>query len=114
MDNKECEICTKMVKEKYKHYKTWRNLAIVFICLTVLFAILYFASGDLMKSTTVEYENDVTIENGGDGNTNTDNGNIVVEKDNDSTGSTILVCALILGGGIIDGCYIVSQKNHKD
>ena len=114
MDNKDCEVCTKMVKEKYKHYKTWRNLAIVFICLTVLFAILYFSSGDLMSSTIVEYENDVTIENGGDNNTNHDNGNIIVEKQNDSTGGVILLCCLILTGGIIGGCCIVSQKNNKN
>lgn len=114
MDNKECEVCTKMVKEKYKSFKTWKVLAIVFMCLTVLFAILYFASGDLMSSTIVEYENDVTIENGGDNNTNHDNGNIIVEKQNDSTGGVILLCCLILTGGIIGGCYIVSQKNNKN
>ena len=103
-----------MVKEKYKHYKTWRNLAIVFICLTVLFAILYFASGDLMSSTTIEYNNDVKIENDGDYNTNQDNGNIVVEKQNDSTGGVILLCTILLVGGIICGCYIVSQVYNRD
>lgn len=113
MDNKECEVCTKMVKEKYKHYKTWRNLAIVFMCLTVLFAILYFASGDLMSSTTLEYNNDVSIENGGDNNTNKDNGNIVIEKKNDSTGGVILLSVIILTGGIVGGCYIVSQVSHN-
>ena len=82
MDERECEICAKLTKEKYKYYNTWRALAIVFICLTVLFAILYFGSGDLMSSTTIEYNNEVDIENDGDNNTNTDNGNIVIEKQN--------------------------------
>jgi len=63
MNERECEVCTKMVKEKYKTFKTWKTLAIVFMCLTALFAILYFASGDLMTSTVVEYDNEVTIEN---------------------------------------------------
>ena len=114
MDSKECEVCTKMVKEKYKHYKTWRNLAIVFMCLTVLFAILYFASGDLMTSTTVEYDNEVVIENGGDNNTNADNGNIVIEKQNDSTGGVIILVGILLVGGIICGCYIISQRNNHN
>lgn len=114
MDEKECQVCKKMIKEKYKHCKTWKVLAIVFICLTVLFAILYFASGDLMSSTTVEYNNDVCIENDGDNNTNTDNGNIVIEKKNDSTGGVILLCAILLTGGIIGGCYIVSRVSHSD
>lgn len=114
MDNKECEVCTKMVKEKYKTFKTWKALAIVFMCLTALFAILFFASGDLFSSTTIEYNNDVSIENDGDNNTNTDNGNIVVEKKNDSTGGVILVSVIILAGGIIVGCYIVSQASHNN
>ena len=114
MDNKECEVCTKMVKEKYKNYKTWKVLAIVFMCLTVLFAILYFASGDLMTSTVIEYENEVVIENGGNNNTNSDNGNIVIEKQYDSTGSVMIIVGILIVGGIIGGCYIISQKNNKN
>lgn len=113
MDSKECEVCTKMVKEKYKHYKTWKILAIVFMCVSVVFAILYFASGDLLSSTTIEYNNDVSIENGGDNNTNTDNGNVIIEKQNDSTGGVILLSVIILVGGILGGCYIISQVFHR-
>lgn len=114
MDSKECEICSKLVKQKYKNFKTWKTLAIVFICLTVLFAILYFASGDLMSSTTIKYENDVKIENNGGENTNTDNGNIIVEKQNDSTGGVILLSAILLVGGIIGGCFIISQVHNNN
>lgn len=113
MDNKECEVCTKMVKEKYKHYKTWRNLAIVFMCLTVLFAILFFANGNLMVEETIE--NNIVVENAdGDnqnnvitGNGSTISGNVTTES---NIGVIIFVCVLILTGGIICGCYIVSQK----
>lgn len=117
-DNKECEVCTKMVKEKYKHYKTWRNLAIVFMCLTVLFAILYFASGKMMVEETIQ--NDIQIENqGGDndntvitGNGSTTSGTVVVEKES-NIGSIIFICVLILTGGIIGGCYIISSKKNN-
>ena len=68
MDNKELAIYKKAVKEKYKYHKLWVILAIVFMCLTVLFATLYFASGDLFKTTT--NNNDVEIVNNGDNNTN--------------------------------------------
>ena len=114
MESKECEVCSKMIKEKYKHFKVWRVVAIVFMCLTVLFAILYFASGDLMASTTIEYNNEVDIENDGDNNTNQDNGNIVVKKQNDSTGGVIILCSLILAGGIFGGCYAISQVSHRN
>jgi hypothetical protein len=114
MNEQECEVCTKLVKEKYKYHNTWKVLAIVFMCLTVLFAILFFASGDLLSSTTIEYNNEVEIKNEGDYNTNTDNGNIIVEKKNDSTGSVLILCTVLLVGGIIGGCYIVSQISHNN
>lgn len=113
MDNKECEVCAKMVKEKYKYYKTWRNLAIVFMCLTFLFAILFFANGDLfVKETT---ENNIVVEN-----TSNENDNNIITGDNSTISGTvktesniggiILASVIILSGGIICGCYIISQK----
>ena len=113
MDNRECEVCTKMVKEKYKHYKTWRNLAIVFICLTVLFAILYFASGKMMVEETVE--NNIRIENADGSNENniiTGNGSTIsgTVTTESNIGAIIFVCVLVLTGGILGGCYIISQK----
>lgn len=115
MDNKECEVCAKMVKEKYKHYKTWRNLAIVFMCLTVLFAILFFANGNLMVEETIE--NNITIENADGSNENnvitgngaTISGTVVTESES-NIGIIIFICVLILTGGIVCGCYIISQK----
>ena len=113
MDNKECEVCTKMVKEKYKHYKTWRNLTIVFICLTVLFAILYFASGKMMVEETIE--NNIVVENADGNNENniiTGDGSTIsgTVKTESNIGVIVFVCVLILTGGIICGGYIVSQK----
>lgn len=116
MDNKECEVCAKMVKEKYKHYKTWKVLAIVFICLTVLFAILFFANGNLMVEETVE--NHITIENADGDNQNnvvTGNGSTIsgTVKSESNIGVIIFVCTIILAGGIVCGCYIISQKKNN-
>jgi len=66
MDKKELEVINKAIKEKYKYHKVWKILAIVFICLTILFGTLYFASGDVFRQTT----NDVEIVNNGDNNNN--------------------------------------------
>ena len=66
MDKKECQICKKAIKQKYRFFTLWKVLAIVFMCLTVLFATLYFASGDVFKQTN----NDVEILNEGDGGNN--------------------------------------------
>ena len=64
MNSKECKICKEATKQKYRFYTLWKVLAIVFMCLTILFATLYFASGDVFKQS----ENDVEILNEGDGN----------------------------------------------
>lgn len=114
MNDRECEVCTRLVKEKYKHYKTWRNLAIVFMILTVVLSILYFGSGDVFVEETVEYNNEIEIENEGGFNTNANNGNIVVESKEDNDGIILASVILLVGGGLC-GCYIVSKKknNHK-
>lgn len=116
MDSKECEVCTKMVKEKYKHYKTWKVLAIVFILVSITFAILYFATGKMFVEETVE--NDIRIENdGGDnqnnvitGNSSTISGTVKTES---NIGLVVFGCVIVLTGGIVGGCYIVS-KNKSD
>lgn len=67
MDKKELQVINKAVKEKYKYHKVWKILAIVFMCLTILFGTLYFASGDVFRK---EVSNDVEIVNNGDNNRN--------------------------------------------
>ncbi len=112
MKQGECEVCSKMVKEKYKHYKTWKLLAIVFMCLTFLFAVLYFANGDFVKDTSVEYNNNVVIDNSGNNNANSNNGNITVD-DNTQTIFTI-ICIIAMLGGIGIVCYFISSKKDKN
>lgn len=116
MDEKECKVCTKIIKEKYKHYKTWKILAIVFICVSILFAILFFASGKMFVEKTVE--NNIRIENDDGDNENniitgdgsTISGTVTTES---NIGIIIFGCVIILTGGIVGGCYIVS-KNKSD
>jgi len=61
MEQKELQVYQKMVRDKYKHFNLWRILAITFMILTVIFAILYFASGSIV--TTETNNNDVDIVN---------------------------------------------------
>ena len=113
----ECEVCKKMIRAKYRHYKVWKTVAIVFIFLTALLSVLYFASGDMfVKETT---ENEIVVENGDGINENniitgdqsTISGTVKTES---NIGIIILVCCIILAGGIVGGCYIISrQKNDK-
>lgn len=73
MDKKECKICKEAIKQKYRFFTLWKVLAIVFMCLTVLFVTLYFANGDVFKQTN----NDVEILNEGDGN---NNNNVIINN----------------------------------
>lgn len=86
MNDKEREVFSYMVKEKYKYYKVWKTLAVVFMCISAILAILYFSSGYVFTSRIIECDNNVEIENDGNNNENSNNGNIVIEKQNDSTG----------------------------
>ena len=106
-----------MIKEKYKHYRAWQILAIVFICVSVLFAVLYFASGDMFVEEVTE--NEIFVKNGDGHNENnivTGNGSTIsgTVKTESNIGIFILVCTVILAGGILGGCYIVSKaKSDK-
>lgn len=62
MEQNELEIYQKMVREKYKHFNLWRILAITFMILAVVFAVLYFASGSIVTTET-NNNNDVEIYN---------------------------------------------------
>lgn len=116
MNEEECKVCKKLTKEKYKHYRTWKILAIVFICISVLFAVLFFASGKMFVEETVE--NNIVIENADGSNENnviTGNGSTIsgTVKKESNIGVIVLISVIILTGGIIYGCYIVS-KNKSD
>ena len=75
-DKKECEVCRKATAEKYKYFKVWKILAILFMCLTIVLAILYFGSGEVFKETI--NQNDVEIINTGGRNNN--NNNVVINN----------------------------------
>ena len=113
MNDKEREVFSYMVKEKYKYYKVWKTLAIVFMCISAILAILYFSSGYVFTSRIIKSDNNVEIENDGSNNENSNNGNIVIEKQNDSTGGVVIISSTILAGGIIGGCYIISSRNNN-
>lgn len=116
MDEKECKVCKKYTKAKYKYYKTWKCLAIIFICLTALFAILYFSSGDVFVEETTE--TNIRIEDKGE-NSKThiitgDNSTISgTTESKDNCGIVIIVCVAILTGGVISGCYLISKKKEN-
>ena len=67
MDKKELKIYQEAVKKKYKYHTLWKVLAIVFMCLTILLATLYFGTGEMFKESTY---NDVEIINENSGNNN--------------------------------------------
>ena len=66
MDKNELQLYNQVIHEKYKHYRLWQVLAIVFMCLTILFSVLYFASGNIIEETI--NNNDVEVENNGESN----------------------------------------------
>lgn len=70
MNKEELKVYNGAIKDKYKHYKLWKILAIVFMCITAVLAIAFIASGAIFTETTNVNNNDVEIINEGDSNTN--------------------------------------------
>lgn len=65
-------------------------------------------------------ENNIVVENAdGDNQNNIITGNgstisgTVTSESKSNIGSVIFVCTIILAGGIVCGCYIVSQKKNN-
>ena len=120
MEQKECEVCKRFIKEKYKSLKIWKALAISFAIITAVLLILYLSSGSVVIDNTFEYQNEVEIENDGGNNENTNNGNIVVDNDDNTHNVsaveialvTALVVVLLIGGGLI--AYKVYRKKSAD
>lgn len=110
-DKQECEVCKQMTREKYRKYGFWKALAIVFMCVSMVFIGLFVFSGDLFVEETVTQE--IVIENGGNNNNNEDINNVVESKKTDYTPIVILLSAGVLAGGVIYGCYIVSKAKNN-
>lgn len=116
MEEADCKVCKKFVKEKYKNYKIWRLIAIIFIILSVVLAILYFANGTVFTEKSIE--NNIKIENFDGQNENNvvagDNSTISgTVKTKSNIGIIIIISVLILSGGILGGCYIVSSRKNN-
>lgn len=110
----ECEICREMAAEKHKHDKVWKVVAIISTIIAVLFIILYFGSGEVITETVIE--NEVQIENSGDGNATNENiGNIGSDYSSGVSwqGGVIILAIVAVVGGVIYGCIAISQSNRK-
>lgn len=107
----DCEVCTRLIKEKHRHSFFWKIACLFFAVLAVVFAILYFGSGALTTETTV------TIDNIGNNNEITDNsGTVIIGNEGELVTGTVeqtdytpIVCIstitsafiLVIGGAIV-------------
>ena len=108
MDKKECSVCKKMTQEKHKFDFVWKLLAIIFICLSILFACLYFCNSKVIADKEITQEN---IVEGNDIDKNQQT-NVIEFKDN-SIMIGLIVGFVVLTGGILGGCYICKKKNNS-
>lgn len=110
-DKKECQICRQAIKEKYKNNVVWKVLAIVFICISVLFICLYFCSGDVVIDKEYTQENIINGDGSESGNNNSQT-NIIELKDN-SIMIGLIVAGFLISGGVLGGCAICKVKNNS-
>lgn len=107
-------MCREMAAKKHKYDVVWKIVAIVSTIIAIIFIVLYFGSGDAVKRTVIE--NDVQIENSGDGAPMNENiGNIGNDY---SPGVSVSIALIILAvvaiaGGVIYGYIAISQGRRE-
>lgn len=116
--NKDCEVCTKLIKEKHKADLVWKIVAIIALIVAVVFICLYFGSGAMITETTIEIDAD----NIGSDNTLGDDGGIIIGSDGSTINGTVetkdslplmVFCGIVVGSLIIAGGVIVANHNKK-
>lgn len=116
--NKDCEVCTKLIKEKHKADLAWKIVAIIALIVAVVFICLYFGSGAMITETTIEIDADGF----GSDNEFGDNGSIIVGTDNNTINGTVetkdslplmIFCGIVVGSLIIAGGVIIANYNKK-
>ena len=109
--NKDCEVCQKVIRNKHKHDITWKIACLFFALLSIIFMVLYFGSGSMVKKTTIQIDN-TQIENGGDNGSisiGSDNGSVTGTVETKDDGSLMIFLGIIAGSIIIAGGVVVCQ-----
>ena len=113
-EKKDCEVCMKAQREKHKYDKVWKVVCIIAVIVAIVFICLYCCSGDLIKQTTVNTETEIVNENyGNNGVNNNENINVINTEKNSNLGIYIIVSVVIVVGGALIGCHIISQNRNK-
>lgn len=121
IDKTEYQVLLNAVKEKHKFDIVWKILCIIFFVGFVVFACLYFCSGNIgcdTETTEIIVETDgAEIADSIIGNENIKNSTITAttEKSNNAVlyiCGTVVFVALFLGGAIIYACK--NKKQDKD
>ena len=116
---RDCEVCTRLMKEKHKSDLAWKVVAIIALIVAVVFICLYFGSGAMVTETIIEIDADKI----GSNNEMGDNGSIIVGTDNGTINGTMettdslplmVFCGIVVGAIIIAGGNIIASHNKKD
>ncbi len=67
MDEKDCAVCNKLVKEKHRNIIWWKIACVFFAALSIILAIFYFGSGKIVKETKIEVEHTEIVNDGDSG-----------------------------------------------
>lgn len=112
----DCEVCKRLIKEKHQYDFIWKIVCIIFVALTIIFAVLYFGGGTITTETEITVDNSI-FENSGD------NGNIVIGGEGgvltgviEQTDYTPIICISIIVGSVIVvlGGIVIAYNHKKD
>ena len=118
MDNTDCKVCQKLIKEKHRNMIWWKVGCIIFAALAIVLGILYFGSGAVVTTEEVRIERN-NIENGGDNGTVIINGNQVTDSYNgvvEHKDYTPIICISVVAcvAILIVGGVLIANHSKKD
>lgn len=119
MENKneyksDCEVCTKLIKEKHRFDYLWKIACVILAALVIVLSVLYFGSGAIMTETTYKINNTDITNNGDDGTVIIGNDGEVVLGTSESIDYMPILCiSMVVAAALIVGGIIIANHNKK-
>ena len=111
----DCEVCTKLIKEKHRFDYLWKIACIILAALVIVLSVLYFGSGAMVTKTTYTV-NGNNITNEGDNGTVIigNEGELVIGSSESIDYAPIICIAIVVAAAIIVvGGVVIAHNNKK-
>lgn len=111
----DCEVCTRLIKEKHKFDYLWKIACIILGAFTIVLSILYFGSGAMTTETTYTVNGNTITNEGDDGTVIIGNeGELEIGSSKSVDYAPIICISVVMAAAIIVvGGVVIAYNNKK-